>query len=87
MYEITLWGLKNGNMRRIFEKFLLKENSLSLSLSLNIYIDREMDFFFCSGRNFEYIYIYSTFPQEQDVTQGQFLKRSLTRLNSEFSFS
>ena len=31
--------------------------------------------------------IYPTPPLGQDMTQGQFLKRSLTGLNSEFSFS
>ena len=31
--------------------------------------------------------IYPTLPLRQDMTQGQFLKRSLTGLNSEFSFS
>ena len=31
--------------------------------------------------------IYATPPLGQDMTQGQFLKRSLTGLNSEFSFS
>ena len=35
----------------------------------------------------ERIYIYPTPPHEQDATQGQFLKRSLTGFNSEFSFS
>ena len=35
-----------------------------------------------------YIYIYlPTSPHKQDVTQGQFLKRSLRGLNSELSFS
>ena len=32
-------------------------------------------------------HIYPTPPLEQDMTQGQFFKRSLTGLNSEFSFS
>ena len=32
-------------------------------------------------------HIYPTPPLGQDMTQGQFLKRSLTGLNSEFSFS
>ena len=32
-------------------------------------------------------HIYPTPPLGQDVTQGQFFKRSLTGLNSEFSFS
>ena len=32
-------------------------------------------------------YIYPTPPLGQDMTQGQFFKRSLTGLNSEFSFS
>ena len=32
-------------------------------------------------------HIYSTPPLGQDMTQGQFFKRSLTGLNSEFSFS
>ncbi len=37
---------------------------------------------------FKYIYpIYLTPLLGQDVTQGQFFKRSLTGLNSEFSFS
>ena len=31
--------------------------------------------------------IYPTPPLRQDMTQGQFFKRSLTGLNSEFSFS
>ena len=31
--------------------------------------------------------IYLTPPLGQDMTQGQFFKRSLTGLNSEFSFS
>ena len=31
--------------------------------------------------------IYPTPPLEQDMTQGQFFKRSLAGLNSEFSFS
>ena len=31
--------------------------------------------------------IYPTPPLGQDMTQGQFFKRSLTVLNSEFSFS
>ena len=31
--------------------------------------------------------IYPTPPLGQDMTQGQFLKRSLAGLNSEFSFS
>ena len=35
-----------------------------------------------------YIYpIYPTPPLGQDMTQGQFLKRCLAGLNSEFSFS
>ena len=37
-----------------------------------------------------YIYIYTylpTPPLGQDVTQGQYFKRNLTGLNSEFSFS
>ena len=33
------------------------------------------------------IYIYPTPPLGQDMTQGQFFKRILTGLNSEFSFS
>ena len=33
------------------------------------------------------IHIYSTPPLGQDMTQGQFFKRSLAGLNSEFSFS
>ena len=33
------------------------------------------------------IHIYPTPPLGQDMTQGQFLKRGLTGLNSEFSFS
>ena len=33
------------------------------------------------------IHIYPTPPLGQDMTQGQFFKRSLTSLNSEFSFS
>ena len=36
--------------------------------------------------NTEY-HIYPTPPLGQDMTQGQFFKRSLTGLNSEFSFS
>ena len=32
-------------------------------------------------------HIYPTPPLGQDMTQGQFFKRSLTGLNSEFSFS
>ena len=32
-------------------------------------------------------HIYPTPPLRQDMTQGQFFKRSLTGLNSEFSFS
>ena len=32
-------------------------------------------------------HIYPTLPHGQDMTQGQFFKRSLTGLNSEFSFS
>ena len=32
------------------------------------------------------VFIYPTPPQEQDATKGQFIKRSLTGLNSEFSF-
>ena len=36
----------------------------------------------------QYVYhIYPTPPLGQDMTQGQFFKRSLTGLNSEFSFS
>ena len=34
-----------------------------------------------------HIHIYPTPPLGQDMTQGQFFKRSLTGLNSEFSFS
>ena len=35
-----------------------------------------------------YIYIYIPAPpHEQDATQGQFFKKSLTSLNSAFSFS
>ena len=34
-----------------------------------------------------YIHIYPTPPLEQDMTQGQFFKQSLTGLNTEFSFS
>ena len=37
--------------------------------------------------NFLFYYIYPTPPLGQDMTQGQFFKRSLTGLNSEFSFS
>ena len=32
-------------------------------------------------------HIYQTPPHGQDMTQGQFLKQSLTGFNSEFSFS
>ena len=32
-------------------------------------------------------HIYPTPPLELDMTQGQFFKRNLTGLNSEFSFS
>ena len=32
-------------------------------------------------------HIYPTPPLGQDMTQGQFFKRSLTGLNSEFAFS
>ena len=32
----------------------------------------------------EIVYIYPTPPLRQDLTQGQFFKRSLTGLNSEF---
>ena len=34
-----------------------------------------------------FLHIYPTPPLGQDMTQGQFFKRSLTGLNSEFSFS
>ena len=34
-----------------------------------------------------YACIYPTSPHRQDVTQGQFFKRSSTHLNLEFSFS
>ena len=35
-----------------------------------------------------YVYpIYPTSPLGQDMTQGQFFKRGITGLNSEFSFS
>ena len=34
-----------------------------------------------------YFHIYPTPPLGQDMTQGQFFKRSLLGLNSEFSFS
>ena len=34
-----------------------------------------------------YYHIYPTPPLGQDMTQGQFFKRSLSGLNSEFSFS
>ena len=38
-------------------------------------------------RIYKWFYIYlPTPPLEQDMTQGQFFKRSLTGLNSEFSF-
>ena len=33
------------------------------------------------------VHIYPTPPLGQDMTQGHFFKRSLTGLNSEFSFS
>ena len=36
---------------------------------------------------FSRYHIYPTPPLGQGMTQGQFLKRSLTGLNSEFSFS
>ena len=50
-------------------------NDLFISLYIYIYI-------------YIYIYdIYPTAPLRQDMTQGQFFKRSLTGLNSEFSFS
>ena len=35
----------------------------------------------------ETVYIYPTHLQGQEVTQGQFFKRGLIGLNSEFSFS
>ena len=38
-------------------------------------------------RNIPFYHIYPTPPLGQDMTQGQFFKRSLTGLNSEFSFS
>ena len=37
--------------------------------------------------NFLLFHIYPTPPLGQDMTLGHFLKRSLTGLNSEFSFS
>ena len=36
---------------------------------------------------FYFIHILPTPPHGQDMTQGQFFKRSLTGFNSEFSFS
>ena len=36
---------------------------------------------------FRNYHIYPTPPLRQDMTQGQFIKRSLIGLNSEFSFS
>ena len=40
-----------------------------------------------SLHNTQHYHIYPTPPLGQDMTQGQFFKRSLTGLNSEFSFS
>ena len=39
------------------------------------------------AENFYFYHIYPTPPLGQDMTQGQFFKRSLTGLISEFSFS
>ena len=52
--------------------------SLSIFLSLSLYIYIYI---------YIYIHIYPTPPLGQDMTQGEFLKRGLTGLNSEFSFS
>ena len=35
----------------------------------------------------QYIYIYTNFRHEQDMTQGELFKRSLKGLNLKFSFS
>ena len=44
-------------------------------------VSRDCEYFFI------FYHIYPTPPLRQDMTQGQFFKRSLTGLNSEFSFS
>ena len=50
-------------------------------LSLSFYL------VFGHRERLSYFHIYPTPPLGQDMTQGQFFKRSLTGLNSEFSFS
>ena len=66
---------------RLHPTFLKKRNFgiikkyRGITLTLNVYI-------------YIYIYIYTpTPPLGQDMTQGKLFKRSLTGLNSEFSFS
>ena len=50
-----------------------------------IYLSRTIHMYF---KRYIYLFhIYPTPPLGQDMTQGQFFKRSLTGLNSEFSFS
>ena len=63
-------------MKAIVSAVLLQEEAVECAASAyinNIHINEDP--------------IYPTPPLGQDMTQGQFLKRSLAGLNSEFSFS
>ena len=68
------------NHRRKIKENEILNRYLDLARELKKTVELEDD----DGTNY---HIYPTPPLGQDMTQGQFFKRSLTGLNSEFSFS
>ena len=78
-----LWNSAGSNFARLGCSFLfiLRENvqSMLVSIKKTIYDSWKFAYISC-------YHIYPTPPLGQDMTQGQFFNRSLTGLNSEFSF-
>ena len=62
---------------------------MCVAVAVAVILNKEQKYHFEENKvlTWKHNHIYPTPPLGQDMTQGQFFKRSLTGLNSEFSFS
>ena len=82
---------QNVRVKRIFffnsGKSFIKLEKLLHFYEIPLFVEQLLKFYLHLCTKYIWHHIYPTPPLEQDMTQGQFFKRSLTGLNSEFSFS
>ena len=86
----NLWRKRktmNSNLSKFAEKLTLCHILLARRGWVNLFIYLSIPVYSYLSISIWSYHIYPTPPLGQDMTQGQFCKRSLTGLNSEFSFS